>query len=51
MKYYPHTRLCMGSESWDPADIAKAKKIVPTGGLILLPRNSQSQLCLKVPKL
>ena len=29
MKYYPHTRLCMGSESWDPADIAKAKKLSP----------------------
>ena len=51
MKYYPHTHVHGMGESWDPADIAKAKKIVPTGGLILLPRNSQSQLCLKVPKL
>ena len=51
MKYYPHTHVHGMGESWDPADIATAKKIVPTGGLILLPRNSQSQLCLKVPKL
>ena len=29
MKYYPHTRLCMEWESWDPADIAKAKKLSP----------------------